>query len=231
MSRLTDRGPESTEERERGTTRSYVVGFALSLLFTIVPYTLVSQHLMTGSGILAVILSIAALQMIIQVVFFLHLGRERRPRWQLYFLLGTIVGVLTVVVGSIFIMAHLHDNMNGLAITQKLAQDEGIAQVSGVKTGACQEIGASHIVTINGGKVDVLHTDARLCDTLTFVNNDKPTREIAFGPHDNHETYGGQTILNISARHPETITLNQAGTYTFHDHLDTDVAGSFTVSP
>ena len=98
----------TTHKREHGTVRSYVIGFILSLVFTIIPYYLVVEKVVSGKVLLGTILGFGLLQMIVQVVFFLHLGREKKPYWQRYFLVGTIGGILVVVGGSIWIMSHLH---------------------------------------------------------------------------------------------------------------------------
>lgn len=214
-----------------GTERSYIVGFALSLLFTIIPYTMVVNKMVSGNGLLALILGIAVLQMIIQIVFFLHLGRERKPRWQLYFLIGTVVGILTVVGGSIFIMQHLRHNMSPAETIQKLTQDEGISQVEGTKTGVCQVVHTEHTVTIRNGVVSPLHVDAHSCDALILTSDDSVTRDITFGPSPQHVPYAGQDELKISRGHGQMVILSQTGTYLFHDRLDPAVSGSFTVAP
>jgi cytochrome o ubiquinol oxidase operon protein cyoD len=218
---------------EHGTTASYVSGFLLSLLFTFIPYYLVIEKKVSGNALLATILGFAVIQMIIQLLFFLHLGREKKPRWQLLFLIGTVVGILTVVGGSIWIMRHLHYNMTAVTTTdasKKLINDESIYQVGGQKTGACEQIGTNHQVIIKNGLVNPSHTDASVCDTLTFINEDDAEREITFGTHPNHGVYAGQSEIAVHKGRNETITLSELGTYQFHDHLQAETAGDFTVT-
>jgi hypothetical protein len=69
-----------------------------------------------------------------------------------------------------------------------------------------------------------------LCDSLTFINEDDKSRDIAFGPHPQHLVYGGETEVNVKKGYPKTINLNQGGTYLFHDHDAPDTFGEFTVS-
>lgn len=216
---------------EHGTTQSYIIGFLLSLVFTAIPYYLVVNKSLRGSGLLATILGFAVLQMFIQIFFFLHLGRGPKPLYNVAFFVGTAGTILVVVGGSIFIMNNLHYNMSPAEVTKKLAQDESIYQVGGEKTGACESVRVNHKVTISGGKVSPAYTEAHLCDTLTFLNQDDIIRDIAFGSHPAHDAYAGESELSIRKGRGETITLNQAGSYRFHDHLDPDVAGDFTVSP
>jgi plastocyanin len=171
------------------------------------------------------------LQMVVQVVFFLHIGRERGPRFNLWFLLATVGAIVVVVGASLWIMGHLHANMEGSDVIQKAAGGEAIAQVGGKDTGACGEIFAHYEVTIKNGVVSPLHTDAHRCDTITFINEDDQVKDIAFGEHPNHVAYAGQLDIITYKGHPETLTLSQAGTYKFHDHLHEATAGDFTVRP
>src|SRR5687768_12731131 len=91
----------STQNSEHGTMKSYVIGFVLSLIFTFIPYYLVVNKTVSGGVLLATILGFAVLQMIIQITFFLHLGRGPKPKWNLYFFISTVGIILVVVGGSI----------------------------------------------------------------------------------------------------------------------------------
>lgn len=215
---------------EHGTVQSYVVGFILSLIFTAIPYYLVVNAVVSGSVLLATILGFAVLQMIIQIFFFLHLGRGPKPLYNVVFFVSTVGLILVVVLGSIFIMNHLHYTMTPEEVTKKLAQDEAIYQIGGEKTGACQTTGINYRVTISGGAVSPSHTEARLCDTLTFINQDDDERKIVFETYEGRGNYAGETDLPVRRGRNKTITLNQAGSFAFYDELDPKAAGNFTVS-
>lgn len=223
--------PAHNHPKEHGTTQSYIIGFLLSLVFTAIPYYLVVQKIVTGNTLLASILGIAVLQMSIQIFFFLHLGRGPKPLYNVIFFVSTISIILVVVGGSIFIMNNLHYNMTETEVTTKLAEREAIYQVGGENTGACQSVHDNHKVTIKSGKASPLHTEAHLCDTMTFINEDKIVRNITFGPHPRHQVYGGESEVTVHKSYAKTITLNQSGTYLFHDHLDPKITGDFTVTP
>lgn len=111
---------------EHGTTPSYVIGFLISLAFTIIPYYLVVQKSVTGNTLLATILGFAVLQLLIQLLFFLHLGREPRPRWNLLFFISTISIVMVVIIGSLWIMHHLNYNMMSQDVETYIQNTEGI---------------------------------------------------------------------------------------------------------
>lgn len=214
--------------QEHGSVTSYVIGFILSLIFTFIPYYMVVNKTMGSTSLLTAILVFAVAQMLIQIFFFLHLGRGPKPLYNVVFFVSTVSIILVVVLGSIFIMEHLHYNMSPTEVTKSLAQKEGIDQVGGQETGACQDLGENHKVIINDGKVTPAFTEAHLCDTLTFINEDDQAREMAFGAHPNHDSYSGYREFELKSR-PKSITLNETGEYMFHDHLDPTVYGYFHV--
>lgn len=218
-------------KQEHGTMRSYVVGFLLSLTCTLIPYYLVVNQTVLGDTLLATILGFAVAQMIIQITFFLHMGRGPKPNWNLFFFVATVGVILMVVIGSVVIINNLHYNMQPSEQVKKLVNDEGIYQVGGLVTGACQEQYTNHQVIIKDGQVSPLHTYANKCDTLTFINQDNAPREISFGAHPAHQTYAGESDIIARQGRGETITLSQSGTYLFHDHLHAQTAGYFTVNP
>ena len=212
-----------------GSISSYVIGFVLSLIFSIIPYYLVVNKSLTGNALTATILTFGVIQMLIQIIFFLHLGRGPKPLYNVVFFGATAFMILVVVIGSIFIMKHLHYNMSPEEVTKKLAQKEGLDQVGGVKTGACQDKGETHKVTISGVYVDRPHISAKLCDTLQFVNENDKEIVITFGTHPNHGSYGGENAYVVSKSRPAFVTLNQLGEHLYHDHLEPTISGSFSV--
>ena len=192
---MTNRSAKPNEEQ--GSIKSYVIGFILSLLFTLIPYYLVTNQTVAGNQLLITIVIFAMVQMVIQVTFFLHLGRGPKPRWNLFFFLATAGLVALVVSGSIIIINNLHYNMSPSDKVAKIANDENIYQIGGQETGACRELLVNHKVTISNGLVNPSYTSANKCDTLTFINEDSDTREISFGEHDHHGVYAGVTEVEI----------------------------------
>lgn len=215
---------------EHGTIGSYVIGFLLSLIFTFIPYYMVVNQTVTGGALLAAILGFAVVQMFIQIFFFLHLGRGPKPFYNVVFFFATAATILVVVGGSIFIMNNLYHNMAPEEVALKLAQKEGIYQLGGERTGACQQLGENHKVVIKDSVMSPAHTAARQCDTLTFINEDDAPRSIAFGQHLRHITYAGESEIGVNRGRPQTVTLNSLGEYVFHDHLEPETGGSFTVT-
>ena len=218
-------------DSEHGTTLSYFIGFVLSLVFSFIPYYMVVEQVVTGTTLFVTILGFALVQMIIQITFFLHIGRGPKPNYNLFFFGATFLIILVVVGGSVFIIDNLHYNMSPSDKVAKIANDEGIYQVGGKPTGACREILENHQVIIENEIASPVITYANKCDTLTFINKDDNPLEISFGIHPNHEAYAGQIEIEVKKGRNETINLSESGNYQFHDHLKPEINGFFVVNP
>ncbi|MCA9327819.1 cytochrome o ubiquinol oxidase subunit IV, partial [Candidatus Saccharibacteria bacterium] len=69
---------------------------------------------------------LAAAQLYVQSVFFLHLSAERKLRMTLWSTLFTIMVVVIIVVGSLWIMQNLNYNMMPDDVSQYIQQEENI---------------------------------------------------------------------------------------------------------
>lgn len=214
---------------DHGTISTYVIGFILSLIFTLIPYYLVVNQLLNSMTLLITILAFAVVQLVVQVVFFLHLGRGPKPKWNLYFFMGTVGTILIVVAGSIIITNNLHYNLASSDQTKRLIDSEGIYQVGGELTGACKGRYTNHKVRFTNGNIEPMVTVATKCDTLTFTEDSGTPMGITFGTHERHAIYAGQKILELKKDRSKTITLSETGTYQFHDHERPEVIGTLSV--
>ncbi|MFC4101057.1 cytochrome o ubiquinol oxidase subunit IV [Paenibacillus xanthanilyticus] len=89
-----------------GSLKSYVIGFVLSIILTIIPLVLVLNDYVEGTAANVVLLVTAVLQFLVQLLFFMHLREENKPRYNLMSLLLGLLIVLTIVLGSIWIMTY-----------------------------------------------------------------------------------------------------------------------------
>ncbi|KIL36619.1 heme transporter CcmD [Cohnella kolymensis] len=89
-----------------GSLKSYVIGFVLSLVLTIIPLVVVLNDMVEGTAAMVVLLVTAVLQFVVQLIFFMHLREEQKPRWNLMALILGIFILLTIVIGSIWIMTY-----------------------------------------------------------------------------------------------------------------------------
>lgn len=108
---------------------SYTVGFVLSVGLTLGAYLLVVRHALPVQGLIYTIVGLAIVQLAVQLIFFLHLGNEKGPRWKLVSFLLAFIIVFFIVAGSIWIMYNLNYNMIKMTPAQeaKYMQDnEGL---------------------------------------------------------------------------------------------------------
>ncbi|AKL40715.1 cytochrome o ubiquinol oxidase subunit IV [Serratia marcescens] len=94
-----------------GSVKSYLVGFILSIILTVIPFAMVMNGTASHSTILAVVVGMAVIQVIVHLVYFLHMNTSSEERWNLVALLFTAMIIGIVVVGSLWIMYNLNINM------------------------------------------------------------------------------------------------------------------------
>lgn len=105
----------------------YVSGFVISLFLTLEAYVLVAHHELSRKLLIGTVAALALIQFMVQLVLFLHLGRETKPRWKLVVFLFMIMVVFILVFGSIWIMYSLNYRMTPQQIYQYLNnQGDGI---------------------------------------------------------------------------------------------------------
>lgn len=99
------------KNEEAGSLRTYVVGFLLSIVLTLASYFAVVGQLFSVSVITLVIFGFGILQVFVQLIFFLHLGHEPKPRWNLTVFLFMLLVLVIIVFGSLWIMDNLKYNL------------------------------------------------------------------------------------------------------------------------
>jgi cytochrome o ubiquinol oxidase operon protein cyoD len=94
------------------TVEGYLIGFLLSVVLTAIPFWLVMGNVMSSPKVTAfVILGFAAVQMVVHMIYFLHLNAKVEGGWSLLALLFTAALVVIMLAGSIWVMYHLNTNM------------------------------------------------------------------------------------------------------------------------
>ena len=94
------------------TLKGYLTGFVFAALLTLLPFSLVMSGAFAKSGPAdALILFLAAIQIIVHMVYFLHMNTKSEGGWNMLALVFTIVLVVITLSGSIWIMFHLNNNM------------------------------------------------------------------------------------------------------------------------
>ncbi len=86
-------------------TKSYVIGFILSIVLTIIPLVLVLNHMMSKTSLIVVSVIMAVLQFVVQLFLFMHIRDGEKPRYNAMALILGVVVVFTIVAGSLWVMS------------------------------------------------------------------------------------------------------------------------------
>jgi len=94
------------------TVKGYAIGFLLSVVLTAIPFWLVmGQVLPSASTTGLVIMAFAAVQIVVHMVYFLHLNSKVEGGWTLLSMIFTGLIVFIMLAGSIWVMYHMNTNM------------------------------------------------------------------------------------------------------------------------
>ncbi len=91
--------------------QSYVIGFALSALLTAVPFGLVMAGTVPASEAVPVCVGLGAVQIVVHLVYFLHMNAASSRSWNMAAFVFTVVIVAILVAGTVWVMYHLDMNM------------------------------------------------------------------------------------------------------------------------
>lgn len=95
-----------------GSFKDYLIGFALSVVLTAIPFWIVMGDVFRSPTVAAVvILLFAAVQIVVHMVYFLHMNTRSESGWTFLALMFTIVIVVITLSGSLWVMHHLDTNM------------------------------------------------------------------------------------------------------------------------
>ena len=94
-----------------GSVGSYVTGFILAVILTVIPFALVMTHAMSPGGILGVVAVLAFIQVIVHLVYFLHMNGSSAQRWNVMAFVFAVLVVGILIVGTVWIMENVSFNM------------------------------------------------------------------------------------------------------------------------
>ncbi len=115
--RLTGHGQDTHDahahsEGGHGSFQSYMTGFVLSVILTVIPFWLVMGNVLDNSLVTTlVILALGGVQMVVHVIYFLHMSTKSEGGWTFMALIFTITLVVIMLAGSVWVMYHLNHNM------------------------------------------------------------------------------------------------------------------------
>ena len=90
----------------------YMIGFGLSVVRTAIPFWLVMSGVLGSNEATALtVMAFAVVQIVVHMIFFLHMTPSSEGGWTMMALIFTLVMVLITLAGSLWVMYHLNTNM------------------------------------------------------------------------------------------------------------------------
>ena len=97
---------------DHGSYRSYLTGFGLSVILTAIPFALVMTGYLSDPKLTAVIvMAFAFVQIVVHMIYFLHMNTRSEGGWTLMALIFTVIILVIVLAGSLWVMYHMNANM------------------------------------------------------------------------------------------------------------------------
>lgn len=122
---LLDVAPGQPHSNILSETIAYVIGLALALILTGISFWVASTALLWGPGVATGLVVLAIAQMGIHLVFFLHITTGPDNTNNVLALAFGVLIVFLVMIGTIWIMAHLNANMTVSPDMMNLATQRG----------------------------------------------------------------------------------------------------------
>jgi cytochrome o ubiquinol oxidase operon protein cyoD len=94
-----------------GTLKSYVTGFILSIVLTLISFWVVMSGGVAASSAIPWLVVLAVVQLLVQLLFFLHLGAAKAQRQNTGIFLFTLLLLAIAVGGSLWVMHNANVNM------------------------------------------------------------------------------------------------------------------------
>jgi cytochrome o ubiquinol oxidase operon protein cyoD len=108
----THHGHSHGHEAAHGTFNSYMTGFILSVILTAIPFWLVMGNVIESKALaVAIVMGLGAVQIVVHMIYFLHMNTKSEGGWTMLALIFTIIIVAIALAGSLWVMHHLNTNM------------------------------------------------------------------------------------------------------------------------
>ena len=124
-SELLDVAPGQPHSNILSETIAYVIGLGLALILTGIAFWVASTAVLWGPGVATGLVVLAIAQMGIHLVFFLHITTGPDNTNNVLALAFGVLIVFLVMIGTIWIMAHMNANMTVSPDMMNLATQRG----------------------------------------------------------------------------------------------------------
>ena len=107
-------GHEAHHEADEphSTFSGYLTGFVLSVILTAIPFWLVMTKVIADRNTAVLVLGgLAVIQILVHMVYFLHMNGKIEGGWTLLSSIFTVVFVAITIAGTLWVMFHMNTNM------------------------------------------------------------------------------------------------------------------------
>lgn len=99
------------EEEGHGSFSGYIIGFVLAVVLTAASFGLVMNGMLEPRSAMVVLAVLALAQIVVHLVFFLHLNTSSGQRWNVMALCYTAVAAIILIGGTVWVMHNVSMNM------------------------------------------------------------------------------------------------------------------------
>ncbi|WP_395944832.1 cytochrome o ubiquinol oxidase subunit IV [Brevundimonas sp.] len=102
---------DAHDDHDHGSFKTYMIGFVLSVILTAIPFALVMTGALPAQATALIVMALAVVQIVVHMIYFLHMNSKSEGGWTMLALIFTIVIVVICLAGSLWVMYHLNTNM------------------------------------------------------------------------------------------------------------------------
>lgn len=106
-----DSSHHSQVSEAHGSVCGYVTGFVLAVVLTAASFSLVQRHILPPQTSLLALAALALAQIVVHLVFFLHMNTSSQQRWVVMAFGFTVLIAVILISGSLWIMHNVSINM------------------------------------------------------------------------------------------------------------------------
>jgi cytochrome o ubiquinol oxidase operon protein cyoD len=115
---------EHSDSEPHSTLKGYLTGFILAVVLTGIPFWMVMGNVLGSPATTGlVIMGFAVAQVVVHMIYFLHMNTKMEKGWSLLALLFTALLLGIMLSGSIWVMYHLNHNMMPGMMSQEISHD------------------------------------------------------------------------------------------------------------
>jgi cytochrome o ubiquinol oxidase subunit IV len=108
-----------TDAPAHATQKGYLIGFGLSVVLTAIPFWLVMSGVIGNNRVTAfVVMAFALAQIVVHMIYFLHMDTKSEAGWTVMALIFTIVLIAIALSGSLWVMYHMTTNMTPMSLQE-----------------------------------------------------------------------------------------------------------------